>query len=187
MLRSVWGLVGMVGVVVVSGCGSIGEPVSSTDAVTQTLTETVTASSTASSTTAGATTTAGTTTSPTDEPEIDYNAIRSVVVTVAENNNVGERLIQANRRGYAEIPTVRWTSRSENGDLRTYDCGVIVDVTGPGGADERQRSNHCTGVANMWPRISALGTYNVKVELTPPGGGDPFVTETTFELIGYGH
>ncbi|WP_194860252.1 hypothetical protein [Dietzia sp. SYD-A1] len=164
---------GLVGLVVLGGCGAVEEQASAPETVTQTVTKTTTATETAPSTTAEA---------------FDPTAIRSVVVDFGPHGNaVGQRMFQVNRHsGSTALPSVNWESKGEDGDLRGYDCGVIVDISGPGGIDERMRSSECSGSVSNLTEASALGTYNVRVEVSPPNGDDAVVAETDFELIGYG-
>ncbi|MFI8696731.1 hypothetical protein [Dietzia maris] len=102
-------------------------------------------------------------------------------------NAVGQGKFQVNRAsGSTTLPSVEWVAKGEDGDVRGYDCGVIVDVTGPGGFSERMRSDECSGTVPGMAEVSELGFYEVRVEVTPPNGDEPVVAETIFELIGYG-
>ncbi|GED99881.1 hypothetical protein nbrc107696_03280 [Gordonia spumicola] len=93
---------------------------------------------------------------------------------------------QLSKFGDVELPTVRWAARSEDGDNKSNECGVIVDFTGPGGYDERNRSDECTGFVNGLPRAKTAGDFLITVTLTPPGGGKPIVTKRPIKVIPYG-
>lgn len=73
-----------------------------------------------------------------------------------------------------------------NGAIRQSDCAVIIDVTGPGGYDERRRSGRCTGSTGELPNMKVAGAYTAKVSVTPPGTSTATEQVLTFTVLGAG-
>lgn len=182
------GAVGLAFLIILTGC-STGEKQSSEPAtVTQTATVTTAATKSPTSTYYES--------SPayaeSSEASVDLNAIRSVKITLESQmfmQKVGDNLFQlSGNYPYAEIPRITWASRSEDGDLTSTNCAVIIDVTGPGNTDERYRSGNCSGSVGGWDsaHMTAFGQYNVKVSVTSPEGGTPVVSSVTYKYIAPG-
>ena len=182
MRRIVLGIVGIAAFGVITGCAE------ERSAAPETVTATVTATQTASSTTAVSTGAAAYSSATSAEASVDVEAIRSVKLEFYSGDKVGDKMIQLNRRGGTSFPGVSWTSRSEDGDLESDDCAVVIDVTGPGDVDERYRSDECSGgrTFSQMPSITVPGDYRITVSVTPPGGGQPIVATETIKVIGVG-
>ncbi|MFE0749246.1 hypothetical protein [Gordonia sp. NPDC058843] len=182
MRRIVCGLVGVAALGVIAGCAE------ERAAAPETVTSTVTATQTTSTSTAPSPSGAAYSSASSVEASVDVEAIRSVKLEYFSGDKVGDKLFQLNRRGGTSFPGVSWTSRSEDGDLESDECAVVIDVTGPGDVDERYRSDECSGGRNsiQMPSITVPGDYRVTVSVTPPGGGQPIVATETIKVIGVG-
>lgn len=182
MRRIVLGIVGIAALGVITGCAE--ERAAAPETVTATVTATQATTSPAESSGAAGAYSSGTSA----EASVDVESIRSVKLEYYSGDKVGDRLFQLNRRGGTSFPGVSWTSRSEDGDLESDDCAVVIDVTGPGNVDERYRSDECSGgrASSQMPSITVPGDYRISVSVTPPGGGSPIVATETIKVIGVG-
>lgn len=120
------------------------------------------------------------------------NTVRSVVITtdsaIGSGKNVGPDLYQLSGGGEANID-IAWASRGENGNVQSNECSVVLNVTGPGGLDERRRSNRCSDRLNWdYVKVGTPGTFTINIALTPPPGSGAVMNVTkTFDVIGYGN
>ncbi len=82
---------------------------------------------------------------------------------------------------------LEWHARGENGDVKSDDCTVVIDVTGPGGLNERRRSSNCTGGARGYDNAVYIkhvaGDYVVAISITPPEGGAPVTATKTITIL----
>jgi hypothetical protein len=171
----------------VAACASRGEPSAKT---TTTMTQQPSSSqsrSTATTTTTPSTTTTSTTTTSV----ISTTAIRSIVVEADHPyciDSVGEDLYQIGEYcSKGGSFNVRWTSRGEDGDVKSSNCAVIVDVTGAGDLNERRHSGDCTGYDSDDINLNGVpGAYTLAISITPADGGVPMTATKTINVIAYG-
>lgn len=186
MRQSVAGLIGVLSVAVLAGCATKAE-----EAAPVTVTETATVTSEASESAAEPSVAASSSAYPSEEAyegassSVDPTSIRSVLLELEKGNRVGENLYQMPSSGGASVPRINWASRTENGDWRAEDCGVVIDVQGPRNYDERRRSSDCTGSVSSLPSVKTAGDYTITVEVTPPNGA-PVKESVTITYIPYG-
>ncbi|MGX9670202.1 hypothetical protein [Mycobacterium sp. HM-7] len=175
----------------VAGCtgGNQSTP-SGPSASSSTTTTTTTTTTTVTTTT---TTPPSTTTTTTTTTSASKTAISSVTVGAVGTfcmDKVGPDSYQlepdssCSRGANFEL---EWHARGENGDVKSDDCTVVIDVTGPNGLNERRRSSNCTGGSRGYDNAVYIkhvaGDYVVAISITPPDGGAPVTATKTITIL----
>lgn len=155
----------------------------STSTVATTSASTVT-SAASSASSAASSASSGTSSATTSASGVANSSIRQLEVTFDGYRKVGDKLFQMNHSSV--IGSVKWRSKGEDGDLRSSECTVVVDITGPGGYDERRRSGACTGSTDTLPSMKVAGEYSAKVSVTPPGSTTATEETLIFTVLGAG-
>lgn len=150
-----------------------------------TVTSVVTVTSPTSSTTTPTSTTSTVSKSAIDSVEVE-------VVGIFCMNKVGNDLYQlepdssCSRGANFEL---QWTSSGAKGDVRSDDCQVVIDVSGPNDLNQRVRSGACSGQS---PDSDAIhiqhvpGIYTINASITSSDGGAPLTASRTINILAHG-